>query len=817
MTRSPLLIQATDLAPLDLAVARYYEEHCTPPQQRRQLEEIRHGCPAREVGAGAKKNIITGLSSRINGDLRKLESMSCEALCALELEVFSGATAYYCQPRIFDVPRPRASRTYFNPATLDLLVYGKTGPYLVECKPEATLEKLVDRKPEEWVKNEAGYANLAHQRWSSISGIQVRVWAAPTPQAHYTSNLENLYAAKGEQLDDRQRRKAERLLARLADGPLSCDDAIDCVRGISSRTLWTILADGTIYGTVKSCPLELSDRFLLFADEEQALAIDRVNLDGLANSMRSVTRLESPLLTARTSDYKCSKERVERADRILIGVEENTRRMAPLVKLVCQARANGENPLEVCLTRFHQSGNREQRLTDQQEVEIDRVIRTRWQAPNADNVTTQLGLYHALKVACEKAGIKAPSRPSLVRRLECFSKEIRAEVTGGRKALHAVEDPVDPLHASLVKQTPWIRSHVDSTKWDQRLDPGVIDAMPYACPTVYVAIDSTGVPLGRAVMFGPSCRAYLGVLLRDIVVRHGYLPRFIMHDGGGEYRRWFEQILELTGMSEYQGPTGDPAKNSRAENGLGRLNTMLAHRLVGSTLPDRQGRKVDNKFKSYKTARMLFCEAVKLIDDALFDIGDTPGPHEPGSPFEKAAYSHDAVNCLGIPMTLNDDFLFITSIPITKVTPNGTASIRHEGRTFRSSELSRHLAMHKLLECRRDCVDPTLMWIKFPGAIVRASTSDALVARSLSQLELLYDLMSSPELRRVNAKRKEERDLAAYKRIRNAEASAPAVGHLKKAADDQSKREAGKPVPEEKNPAIDSWQDSIKAFPEESS
>jgi len=783
----------------------YYEEHGIAPEQRRLLEEIRTGCPAREVGGGSG-NTLMRLFSQINAEARTLESTTCEGVLALEMELQSSIFAYFCQPRIHGVPHVRNGRRHVGAATLDLLVYGELGPRIIECKPADKLSKLVESAPEQWARTAESFTNLAHQAWSRENGIAVDLWTPPKPPGIYLSNLQLLYAVRHEPIAAHQAHRVHRLLVALTDRPMTIDEALRRFKGLSLRTIWQLIATAAVHGPTRTRPIDAATSFVLFAESERARALDRSDFEFLETNLNGIADVASPLILATTVDYARARARLERVVAIEAGTEPSTRRMTSLVKRVRVARANGTPPLEVCLTSYATSGNRTPRLSPSQEAVIAKVISDRWMT---GEVQTKTDLYTEVDIACKQAGLGRPARSTVDARLKLNSMSKRAMAIGGRKAYHAAKDPSDPSVSTVPASHPWMLVHIDSTKWDQRLDPGVLANMPFECPTLYVAIDGIGRVLARAIPFGPSCRDHLGLLFRNMVKRHGRVPLFVMADGGSEYLAWLHELLDFFGIGRHKPPTANPTTNSEVENAFKQLNFELAHKLPGSTLPDRKGRSVDNRFKSYNNAKMAYVEMVKLVDAHLFDMNEKPRAHQPGGPNERAAFSGERVGLLGKAVEWNDEFLFMTSAPIKRdLKPIGTTGMRYEGRTYRGEQLSALLATQKPVQCRRDCADPTLMWVKFKGVIVRARSRDTLATQFTDDLELLFDAMSSSSLRRHAVETKQNQRKAQRLRVNRSIASMTSKSHEMPDAEPTATNSAPKPADARAN----DWSSDVDPF-----
>jgi putative transposase len=325
--------------------------------------------------------------------------------------------------------------------------------------------------------------------------------------------------------------------------------------------------------------------------------------------------------------------------------------------------------------------------------------------------------------------------------------------------------------------------HVDSTKFDERCTPDFLSSLGFDCPTLYLAMDSaTGRPLGRAILFGPACRNALAVLIRDILYRQGFLPRYWNADGGSEYiGPWLEGFCSLTGATRIQPPAGNPRKNSLAENALGRVNAELAHRFLGSTAPDKQGRSVTSRQKSYATACHKYSTVVEHLDRYLFDDMPTV-PHGAArfSAQEKSEYLTELFGNVGTVSIANmDDFLIATSIPIERdISVDPVRGIRYLRRTYVSTELMRQIRLSRVIEKRLDCVNPRRMYVRFPERWVLAMASDHQITAGQSDLVTLFEIMTDSRVRSENEAIRKAKRIARTLEIQRANEVAGSTKHL---------------------------------------
>ena len=760
----------------------YFESLHLSQQQIALLERTIVESPARKVGKGALKNSIMAFHSRINGGVRRdLESVTVEGLHALELELSPDVHEYFTQVQIFGVERLIDGKRYVGSAKLDKLVFATGKITFVECKDLDTVQKAHAKRPYDWREENGAWTHVAYEAWANEHGFEFELWVSPGIPGVSLANHLLLYGLKDESFVPSEERIASTLKRYLERGPRTIAEAIAAVDGANARIVSKLLAAKEIHGTIRSRPLNNPENFVLCVDYARAAEIDDRLLKQLESGFKEPV-VTNPALRASTTDYDRGKQRLDRVEKMLAGKEPITRRYRPLVRAVQKARSEGSSSLAPCITNFANCGSADPKLDPQQIAMMEEVFKDYW---DTGIHKIKSDLHNRLAKVATERGIVAPCEATMHRYLNLRSSMRHLLNTGGRKMLHAHEDPTDPSKCTIPALAPGLFMHVDSTKFDHRsspIAPDLIRALPFECPTLYVGVDScTTKPLGRALVFGPQSRDGLAILMRDILTRQFRLPWYLLADGGSEIvGAWFADFCLKTGMSRMKPPTGDPAKNSPAENTLGRVNVLLSQRLIGSTEPDKAGRRVDNRYKSYATACLLFKDIVAEIDEVLFgDIATTPTSNKIGSPEEKSQVLSEAFGPVGINRAYDDEFRILTS-PIIKqdISAIGTTGYKHEERTYRSTRLSELLRTKLADEKRRDCVDPTLMYFKFGSEWIKAHSRDWQELRTCSELDLLYRSLTGREVRSTNRCIRKEKAKTRMDRVDRANAAAPATAHL---------------------------------------
>lgn len=759
----------------------YYEQLDIRGAVRDEIEEIRKGAPARAVGNRALVTHSPELFSRCNQALRCMESGTTELPFALQCELDQSVLAYWCQPSLKNVERNGKT----NSTTADFLVFRQSGIEVVECKKSDQLRQLAEKDPGEWLCDAGKWSRPALERWAGQRALRYRVWCPPEPHAIYLANLHLLY----DRLDwipgtIREMKALRRLDRELQQQPLTIGEALNTISGLSGPLVVIALARARCYGTLMSVPLDDPDRFTLYGLRDRAIEADAIGLACIARKLAQPA-VDHPVLNARPVDYEKGSQRLAYIQNLIESGEKPPPYWRALHRRVVTALVEGTSPLTPCLPRYHCSGRRVPQLTEGQ-LELLHEFVQRY--VNTSEYVTKKQAHFNLKRDCDLRGIRPPSYETFRKYIRLERRDRRAMAVEGKRGYHAIKPASDPTQRVLPALAFGLTVHVDSTLLDLRCVAELGDLISKERPTLYLAIDeATSKPLGRALLFGPASRDHLAVLFRDIVARQGFLPRNLVTDRGSEYRsHWFRELCLTTGMNCIRPPAGAPRYNSEAENPLGRVNRLAAHLLTGSTAPDRMNRRVDAAFKSYRTARHAFSEVVKQVDALLFDdISRTPVRLRPGTPAEHEIALIEQLGRSGIPMANDENFAILTSIPLDRdVAIDPVQGIRHLGRRYSSRSLLARIASQRVLEKRRDCVDPTKIYVKFDDGWVTAMAANCVRLASLHDNEKLFETMIRPEVARTNRERREQVAAARADRIAQSNASAASITHLRSCTDE---------------------------------
>lgn len=730
--------------------------------------------PARRPGKAALNNVVTRFNSLKNSATRVLESHTCELVFAYELELDPDVLGYYAQVPCRNVQRTLPNgRRHISSACIDFLVFRKHTVQLVECKPLGWLEAAA-KDDKDWYLAEGRWGHGAYEGFARGHDLEFSIWSPPEHVGVYLQNLEAMYSAlRGDAvpLSERVVAKAHR---RICTQPTSIKDLADEIDGFSARTAIWMLATRQVFGPLKSTSVQATESFTLCADAEQANLIDHLGLEA-SLSVYAQPELSNPILRASATDLRKGRERWERVQSMRRGEIPWTVRMAQLDREVTKLETKGRNPLVACLTNFSSSGNRQSRLQLEQEFAAEKVIAQLW---NRGKVRTRKNLYYAYQDECAARGIHASGRTSLNTRVRRENAANRALATGGLRGYQDVRPATDPTRRSLPALGFGHTLFVDSSDFDNRCAPDLAKQMPAQKGKFYIGVDGASeMTMAHALVFGAARTDGLAILMREYQRRWGRLPCLFHLDRGPENTsEWAGAFAEAYQVSLRFSPTAGSAWNGLAESTIKRVNNYVAHELTGSTLPDRKGRSVDGRFKSYRNAKTTF----DVIREQFLIYAYEDHPATPGSdgltPRQRQDEACTLLGDFGVECAYDEDFLLATSIPMTlKRNVDKRRGVRTEEGFFTSDELLDALRFHDAEEARSDCEDPTVIRVRVGATWIKAFHSRVQSIALLKPEDKLFDLLYAP-IRRAEARlRKEKIDKIRYTRMQKANFAGTAV------------------------------------------
>ncbi|MDO5505777.1 MAG: transposase family protein [Pseudoxanthomonas suwonensis] len=712
------------------------------------IEDIVANAPHRPTGKGALDNLVTLFCSKKNGNQVYLESHTVERLYAYRLERDPEVIGYVTQPNL-RVVRNTAKGRHISSKTFDFLVFRQDRIDLVECKASDGFRKAAE-KSSGWEFNDSTWSNQDYDNAAADLGMRFIAFEQPELFGNELRNVEFIYSHVETKQTDRDDLIGKLALRELDLGGVSLDELASLVPGFTVATAAKMLANRTAFGLERAVSISDTEHFLMFATEVQRDIVENAIFAGQLSECRELD-VTSPLLNASEAQLLTAQRRWQRLEEIRQGKQTNTPKMRAVAKRVYALIADGTNPLEACLPRYDMCGNRASRLDPAQRQGIDTVVR-RWEK---GHFYDREQAFFELERICKAAGSEAPHQSTLNAAIRKMSSVRRTLIRQGVRKFQKNKPRADGSKISLRAVAYGHTLIVDSSNFDQRIAKNLLTNFPSAVPRFYIGIDdATGQPMCHAIYFGSARTDALAMLLREHVRRHGFLPRIIQLDRGPENTsKWIKEFAAHYCIELRWPPTGGSRYNGAAENAIGRVNSAVAHKGPGSTLPDQHGRAFDGRLKSRRTARKCFADIVNNFEEHVYEFMPYTRNSADVSPADVVEDLKDKGACDGTPCSFDDSFLILTSVEVdVPRTVLASKGIRLTEGPYAGTALAECLKNNaRVTAIRKDCVDPTTIYVTAGEKWFRAHRRDFQAMLTLSPAERLYELLSEPKRRSASA------------------------------------------------------------------
>jgi putative transposase len=603
-------------------------------------------------------NVITLLASQKMGREIRTESRHIEFAGAVNHEFDSMVLEYYAQPcelklELVDQATGEIRAIRHFP---DFLVIRGDGLTLEEWKPEEKLNRLQEKYPYRYEKDsDVRWYSSQIEEQLAAKGIRYRIFSEKDLPRRRVENLlhladyfhpdvEPVCLDELARLQAVLREQGTACLAELTEQPLNFDaDMLNkaiadqlVVASLDHETLTQprrarLFRDATLrdfsLAQIQSEPLQGFQQFALdisvgariqYENQELTISLigeqDIVCSHGVGKSITlgrdwliqafeegSIKMLNSTssniLDLARYSedDLKIAVRRqaLLQSGDSSSGVSDRTLRRWIAKQSI--ARSNGANEALTLVPQTLARGNRISKLSDEQKEQIDSIFQTHWRNNKAPSYKS---CYLALTTACEAAGVRCPSYPTLISHIKSQETSIDHRVRYGKRMTYQLSEFVDVLHFDTPQHgsRPFQYVHIDHTQ----LDIEVISSRtgkPLGRPWFSLAVDSWSRRIvGLYLTFdAPSYRTVM-MVVRDMVKRYQRLPEFIVVDNGSDFiAEAFQSFMQVMGVHLRYRPAGNPRHGAILERMFGRANTEYIHNLAGNTKATKNVRMTTGK------------------------------------------------------------------------------------------------------------------------------------------------------------------------------------------------------------------------------
>lgn len=636
-------------------LTQLFDRHGTPPAGRQLILDARIQAPVRTVQSRGG-NVITVLSSRKMGCEIITESRHIEFPAAIGMEYDNRVLEYYPQPceRKFEFIDAATGEIHSHRHIPDFLTIRDDGFTLEEWKAETKLERLAQRYPYRYVKEQDGvWRSPQIEEQLAELGIHYRICSDAAISRRRVENLlylEDYFQPAAEPCPDDALSVLREALRE--HGYLSFAQLLAAPYELKADHLNKAVADNLVVTDLDRETLTEKRLFHLYRDEvlrdfmlthasaSRAPTLGRFALD-IANGTKfefdgreltivlvgeetvvcneqngSTTTLAREWLIAAyeknqitvtsggqarpQEDWSShSSEELEIASRRQGMLESpppetvvSSRTLRRWAARQRIAEANGEHEVLALVRRIPNRGNRTARISEMQAALVERVIEEHWRNSKAINYKA---CYKFLETACEKEGVTPVSYPTLIKHIKATETTQDVRKRYGKRIAYQQDTFVPVLHYDTLVHghRPLQYVHIDHTQ----LDIEVISSRtgkPLGRPWLTFAVDAWS---RRIVAFyltfdSPSYISTM-MVIRDLVRRCHRLPQFIVVDNGADFHASaFVSFLKGRGTKLRFRPAGQPRHGAVLERMFGRVHTEYIHNLAGNTKATKNVRSV---------------------------------------------------------------------------------------------------------------------------------------------------------------------------------------------------------------------------------
>lgn len=635
-------------------ITKLFEHLGTPRAGRELVLRARTLAPVRDVKSRGG-NVITLMASRKMGREIRTESRHIEFAAAVNHEFDTKVIEFYAQPcelklELIDTATGEIRNIRHFP---DYLVIREDGFTLEEWKSTEKLTRLAEKYPYRYIKDSAGHWSSPQiERQLAEQGIRYRILSDEAIPRRRVENLLHLADYFHPATEPCPEGDLQRLAAALAEyGACYLAELMADPFGFSADVLLKAIADHLVVADLDRETLTEPRRCRLYRDttvrdfmagEVHAGAVpgvERFTLDIAEGACFEYEGQELTMSLVGESEVVCTRrdgapvtlprawlaEALERGRIVPMREPGSTtldlarytqsqldtalQRQAILNSnvhshRVCErtqrrwaarqnaALANGGHEVLALVPHTDARGNRSVRLSEQQDELLRSIIDSHWRQHQAINYKA---CHRVLKVACDEAGIKAPSYPTLIARIKAEETPHDLRVRHGKRMAYQMSEFVDvlyvdtPVHGSR----PFQYVHIDHTQLDIELISSR-SGKPMGRPWLTFAIDAWSRRIVAFYLtFDPPSYHSVMMVMRDMVRRFQRLPEFIVVDNGRDLMsEAFESFLQVMGVHLRFRPAGRPRHGAVMERIFGRAHSEYVHNLSGNTKATKNVRMV---------------------------------------------------------------------------------------------------------------------------------------------------------------------------------------------------------------------------------
>jgi putative transposase len=713
-----------------------FEEYCRQiglsGPAREYVERVRSSEPSRMVGARAKSNTVSFVSSEKMGRTISTESRMPERAFVTLCEHDSRVLEFWDQPEQIKVTikdkngRPRS--IWYTP---DFLVIGHEGVVIVEIKDQKTVEELLEGSPHNWDEGKSGRIEyVPAKKCFAKLGLVHSVFCYRPDLRYKIANLESLLLSrKDAKYTESQWESVQKSLSDHVW--MSLYDLKESLGYSDYSPLVQMLDDGLMLGDM-DCALISSPKGFLVSLRQDFLdqGLDFINRARPFSQLKEI----SIGMDLAPSSIRAEKA-LERLNRLAAGEKSRSaRRWSVKVK---EGAERGLTPFQSLLPDYHLSGNRNRKAPLQVIRVLDKYLKDEHGPKNG---ISDYRSYIAYRVHSkdQHPGSDPVSWATFWDHLKKVSGESLGEQRGGKRLANSRAAASPVLYRGLKPSYAWKTASVDHYTADIFI---IIfsggDYVYTARPTITGMIDIySGAVISMSMSLLPPSRRSVARVMRDCVRKHGRLPSELIVDRGAEFKSvYFASLLADQEVNLSLRPSAHPRFGSEIEGLFGDFKKMWLSGRPGNTSDYKEVRSVDRSFSPDKNAILrpydLHRELLAFIEWRN-NKPVSPGGYSPGYLLKN---SQDEFPYIARKVSLDHKFLIASSVETTSYRVDRQRGLHIGEMYYWSPDLSAITGRRKDLEVRPDVENPHLVYAGVGNRWISCFTSRAAEYVTLDPIE----------------------------------------------------------------------------------
>lgn len=272
-------------------------------QTQNEIEIIRNSQPSRRVGS-SKRSVCGRYPSQKMGVTIQFESHKVELPFIHQLEHDDNVLEYYDQPPPFKLSyESKTGRSIGYYYTADFFVIKKDSAGWWECKPEAKLQELAEKKPEQYfLGDDNEWHFIPAEAYASKLGLNFRVWSSASIDWILQQNLEFLADYFRYDYCDPKQSAADEIISLVVHNVgITLSELFETASEVQTDVIYKLIAKEQIYFDLSSSRLVEPEKCHLFRD--RASAESYIALSSSQNNCNTITISALDLSPGTPIDY----------------------------------------------------------------------------------------------------------------------------------------------------------------------------------------------------------------------------------------------------------------------------------------------------------------------------------------------------------------------------------------------------------------------------------------------------------------------------------------------------------------------------------